>query len=151
MSGGPAPPRACSGLFEILVHVRELQREYETAERRNRPDKDLVGEQLAVLYTCLRLGFRGQYDDRPRELADYTRRVFVRLPAHAAARDREMFPQAYAHTEQLQVHYDLGMKLTVVIAGLVIVIASWTVLTYVKWDALTKELANAATQIVRVQ
>ena len=81
----------------------DLQREYELAERRERRDKDELAEQLSIYFICLRLGFKGQFHDRPLELADYTRRLFTRLPAYATTRAKEMFPDAYRHNQELKV------------------------------------------------
>lgn len=92
-----------------------IQKEYELAERRDRRDKYELGEQLGLYFICLRLGFKGQYHDRPQELADYTRRLFTRLPAYATTRAKEMFPEAYQHNQEIKVDYRLGVSLTIVL------------------------------------
>lgn len=102
----------------------ELQKEYELAERRERRDKDELAAQLCLYFTCLRLGFKGKYHDYPQELADYTRRLFSRLPAYGLTRGRELFPEAYRHNQEVKVNYRLGMSLTVVLAVFVIIVAS---------------------------
>ena len=141
---------------EVLGHVEslggdkffedcdELQREYELAERRDRRDKDELAEQLGLYFICLRLGFKGRYDDRPQELADYTRRLYSRLPAYAATRGKEMFPEAYRHNQELKVDYKLGMSLTIVLVTFVIVVAAWLISSRLAWNSATAAIGGAA-------
>jgi type VI protein secretion system component VasF len=122
----------------------ELQREYETAERRDRRDKDELAEQLNIFFVCLRLGFKGMFHDRPQELADYTRRLFTRLPAYAATRTKEMFPDAYRHNQELRVDYKLGMRVTVVLVCLAFVVVTWFAGTKIAWRGMVGDISAAA-------
>lgn len=122
----------------------ELQREYELAERRDRRDKDELAEQLSLYFTCLRLGFKGQYHDRPQELADYTRRLFSRLPAYASTRAKEMFPEAYRHNQEIKVNYNLGLSLSVVLATLAIIVVLSIVTFRVAWSQAVGEISEVA-------
>lgn len=56
---------------EFFRDCDDMQREYELSERRDRPDQDELAGVLSLYFICLRLGFKGQYHDRPQELADY--------------------------------------------------------------------------------
>lgn len=122
----------------------ELQKEYEQAERRDRRDKDELAEQLGLYFTCLRLGFKGHFHDRPQELADYTRRLWSRLPAYASTRAKEMFPDAYRHNQELKVDYKLGLRLVVVLAVFAFIIVVWMGLSRLAWDSAVGEIRSAA-------
>lgn len=132
---------------EFFSTCDELQREYELADRRDRRDKDELAAQLSVYFVCLRLGFKGQYHDRPQELGDYTRRLFTRLPAYASTRAKDMFPEAYRHNQEVRVNYNLGMKLTVVLALLAIVVGGYLMGSHFAWQSAVSELKQAATNI----
>ncbi len=126
----------------------EIQREYELAERRDRRDKHELAEQLALYFICLRLGFKGQFHDRPQELADYTRRLFTRLPAYSSTRGKEMFPETYRHNQELRVDYKLGRSLTVVLIGLLAVIAISLVTFRIAWSRAVRDIHTVATEWV---
>ena len=136
-------PQALGG-EDFFAKCDELQREYETAERRDRRDKDELAEQLNIFFVCLRLGFKGMFHDRPQELADYTRRLFTRLPAYAATRTKEMFPEAYRHNQELRVDYKLGMRVTVVLVCLVFVVVTWFAATKIAWRGMVGDISAAA-------
>lgn len=140
-------PQALGG-EDFFTVCDELQREYELAERRDRRDKDELAEQLGIYFTCLRLGFKGQYHDRPQELADYTRRLFSRLPAYGTTRAKEMFPEAYRHNQELKVNYDLGMKLTMVLMVLGLVLATWFGVSRFAWKSFVGDIEHSA-QVVQ--
>lgn len=129
---------------EFFSTCDELQREYELAERRDRRDKEELAEQLSLFFTCLRLGFKGQFHDRPQELADYTRRLFTRLPAYASTRAKEMFPEAYRHNQELKVDYNLGMNLTILLVTLGIVVAGWLLTSRLAWRGAVNEIKHNA-------
>jgi type VI protein secretion system component VasF len=132
---------------EFFITCDELQREYELAERRDRHDKDELAEQLSVYFTCLRLGFKGQYHDRPQELADYTRRLFTRLPAYASTRPKIMFPDSYRHNQELKVNYNLGMSLTIVLVILAVVVAGWLGISRLAWNSAVRDIGQYAQQV----
>lgn len=121
-----------------------IQKEYELAERRDRRDKYELAEKLNLYFICLRLGFKGQYHDRPQELADYTRRLWTRLPAYATTRGKEMFPDAYKHNQEFKVDYRLGMSLTVVLVVLAAIVGLSLVTFRVAWSRETGKLTAAA-------
>lgn len=125
----------------------DLQREYELAERRERHDKDQLAEQLSLYFICLRLGFKGKYHDRPQELADYTRRLFTRLPAYATTRAKEMFPDTYKHVQEIRVDYNLGMSLTIVLVLLGVVIALWAFSSQFAWRSAVGDIEQCANQL----
>ena len=129
---------------EFFRECDELQREYELAERRDRRDKDELAEQLSLYFVCLRLGFQGQYHDRPQELADYTRRLFTRLPAYATTRAKEMFPDAYRHKQELKVNYHLGVSLGVVLTAFLIIVVVSVVTFRVAWGSAVGEIERSA-------
>ncbi|MCK4340930.1 MAG: DotU family type IV/VI secretion system protein [Phycisphaerae bacterium] len=143
---------------DILNHVEALggekffeacdenQREYELAERRDRRDKFELAEKLNLYFICLRLGFKGQYHDRPQELADYTRRLFTRLPAYSTSRGKEMFPEAYKHNQEVKVDYKLGLSLTLVLVILVVVVGVSLTTFRVAWSRETAGINNAAAE-----
>ncbi len=122
----------------------EVQREYEQAERRDRKDKDELAELLGLYFTCIRLGFKGRYHDRHQELADYTRRLYARLPGYAATRTREMFPDTYKHNQELKVDYRLGVKLITVLVSFAVIVCSWLLISHVLWDQSVKDIQKAA-------
>lgn len=124
----------------------EMQREYEAAERRDRKDKDELAEQLSLYFVSLRLGFKGMYHDRPQELADYTRRLFSRLPAHAATRGKELFPEAYKHNQELKVDYRLGLSLSIMLTIFVVVIVASMITFRIAWNSAIGEIKAAADQ-----
>lgn len=141
---------------EILNHVEalggekffqecdECQKEFELAERRERRDRFELAERLNLYFICLRLGFKGQFHDRPQELADYTRRLFSRLPAYATTRGKEMFPEAYKHNQETKVDYRLGTKLTTVLVLLLVVVFVLLGTFKYAWYRQTDEIASAA-------
>jgi len=132
---------------EFFRTCDDLQREFELAERRDRRDKDELADQLSIYFICLRLGFKGQYHDRPQELADYTRRLFSRLPAYATTRAKEMFPEAYKHNEEIKVDYNLGMNLTIVLTVLVIVVFGWVLASRVAFESAVGRIREAAVRM----
>jgi len=132
---------------EFFITCDELQREYELAERRDRRDKDELAEQLSLYFTCLRLGFKGQFHDRPQELADYTRRLFTRLPAYALTRPKIMFADAYRHNQELKVNYNLGMNLTIVLVILAVVVAGWVGVSRFAWSIAVNDIGQYAEQV----
>lgn len=129
---------------EFFRGCDDLQREYELAERRDRRDKHELAEILSLYFVCLRLGFKGQFHDRPQELADYTRRLFARLPAYATTRGREMFPEVYKHVQEVKVNYNLGLSLTIVLTTFVLILGAWLVTSRVVWHGAVKEIAESA-------
>ncbi len=145
---------------EVLNHVEslggdkffescdELQKEFELADRRDRRDKDELAEQLSLYFTCLRLGFKGRFHDRPQELADYTRRLFARLPAYASTRAKDLFPEAYQHNQEVKVNYKLGMSLTIMVAIFAVLMVTSLFTFQVAWNSATKEINDAANDIV---
>ena len=134
---------------DFFTTCDELQREYELAERRERRDKGELAEQLSIYFTCLRLGFKGQFHDRPQELADYTRRLFTRLPAYALTRAKEMFPNAYRQNQELKVDYNLGMNLTIVLVTLAIVVGGWLLVSRFAWSRAVSEIGQYADDVER--
>jgi type VI protein secretion system component VasF len=124
----------------------EIQREYEVAERRDRRDTGELAELLNLYFISLRMGFKGQFHDRPQELADYTRRLFSRLPAYATTRGKEMFPDAYRHNQEVKVDYRLGMSLTLVLVVLAVVVGVTLVTFRVAWSRETAEIARVAAE-----
>jgi len=121
-----------------------LQKDYELAERRDRRDKYELAEKLNLYFICLRLGFKGQFHDRPQELGDYTRRLFTRLPAYATTRGKEMFPDAYKHNQELKVDYKLGMSLALVLVILALVVGVSLVTFRLAWSRETAGISRAA-------
>ncbi|GMU22012.1 MAG: hypothetical protein AMXMBFR13_21000 [Phycisphaerae bacterium] len=122
----------------------ELQREYEIADRRDRRDKDELAAQLNLYFICLRLGFKGRFHDYPQELADYTRRLFTRLPVQATTKSREMFPEAYRHNQELKVDYRLGMSLAMVLIVFTVIVASALVTFRVAWSRNVSRISDVA-------
>ena len=124
----------------------EIQREYEVAERRERRDSQELAELLNLYFICLRLGFKGQFHDRPQELGDYTRRLFTRLPAYGTTRGKEMFPEAYRHNQEIRAEYKLGMSLTLVLVILAVVVGAALTTFRIAWDRQTAGIAQVAAQ-----
>ena len=129
---------------EFFRDCDEMQREYDLAERRERRDRDELAEVLSLYFVCLRLGFKGGYHDRPQELADYTRRLYTRLPAYAATRVKRMFPDAYEHNQELKVNYNLGMSLTVVLIVFSVILSLSVLAFRAAWHGLVSEMGNVA-------
>lgn len=125
----------------------ELQKEYEQAERRDRRDKGELAEQLNLFFICLRLGFKGRFHDYPQELADYTRRLFTRLPAYAATRSKEMFPEAYQHNQEIKVDYRLGMSLAMVLITFAVILIVSAVTFRVAWSSAVGEISHVAANL----
>jgi type IV/VI secretion system ImpK/VasF family protein len=130
---------------EFFRDCDHVQREYELAERRDRRDKDELAEQLGLYFICVRLGFKGQYHDRPQELADYTRRLFTRLPAYASTHAKEMFPDAYRHNQEIKVNYNLGMSLSMVLTTFAIIIVLWFAASRLAWSHAVGRIAERET------
>jgi len=122
----------------------EVQKEYEQAERRDRRDKAELAELLSLYFTCLRLGFRGRYDDRPQELADYTRRLYSRLPGYVTTRGKEMFPEAYRHNQEIKVDYRLGVSLTIVLVTFATILGAWLLGSHLAWGWAVSEIRKTA-------
>jgi type IV/VI secretion system ImpK/VasF family protein len=125
----------------------EMQREYELAERRDRRDRHELAELLGLYFVCLRLGFKGQYHDRPQELADYTRRLFTRLPAYATTRAKEMFPDTYRHNQEIKVNYNLGMSMTVMMVIFLAILGVSLLTFHFAWNSAVGDIAKAAGQV----
>jgi type IV/VI secretion system ImpK/VasF family protein len=138
-------PQAIGG-EEFFRDCDELQREYELAERRDRRDKHELAEQLGLYFVCLRLGFRGQYHDRPQELADYTRRLFTRLPAYASTRGKEMFPESYQNNQEYKINYNLGLSLSVVLVTFLVIMVVSVVAFRTAWGRAVGDIVNVAGQ-----
>lgn len=134
---------------DFFATCDELQREYELAERRERRDRDELARQLSIYFIALRLGFKGQFHDRPQELADYTRRLFTRLPAYASTHAKEMFPDTYQHNQEIKVDYRLGKNLTIVLVILVGVVVGWAITSRLAWRSAVTEIGNSAEVIDR--
>jgi len=132
---------------DFFTTCDELQKEYELAERRERADRHQLAEQLSIYFIALRLGFKGQYHDRPQELADYTRRLFTRLPAYATTRAKEMFPDAYTRNQEIRVDYHLGRNLTTVLVVLFSVVAAWFFVSQYAWRRCVGSLERSAVVI----
>lgn len=132
---------------DFFIACDELQKEYELAERRDRRDKDELAQQLSIYFICLRLGFKGQYHDRPQELGDYTRRLFTRLPAYALTKAKEMFPETYKHNQEIKVDYKLGMKLTVIVLVLVLVIVGYIGVSQIAFRMAIGEIQTSREQV----
>jgi type IV/VI secretion system ImpK/VasF family protein len=130
---------------KFFVDCDEIQREFEVAERRQRRDSQELAELLNLYFICLRLGFKGQYHDRPQELADYTRRLFSRLPAYATTRGKEMFPDAYRHNQEIKVDYKLGLSLTLVLIVLAVVVGGSLATFRWAWHNAVDEIHRQAT------
>jgi len=122
----------------------EIQKEYDQAERRDRRDKDELAELLSLYFVCLRLGFKGGYHDRPQELADYARRLYTRLPAYAATRAKEMFPDAYQHNQEIKANYNLGLSLAVVLVVLLVVVGGSLLSFQLAWRSAVGEIEKSA-------
>lgn len=129
----------------------EVQREYELAERRDRRDKDELAELLSLYFVCLRLGFKGQYHDRPQELADYTRRLFTRLPTYASTRGKLDFPESYEHNQELKINYNLGMSLMVVLVSFIAIIVLSVFAFRLAWKGAVKDIQDSAEKWSEVQ
>ncbi len=129
---------------EFFRDCNDMQREYELAERRDRRDKDELAELLSLYFVCLRLGFKGQYHDRPQEMADYTRRLFARLPAYASTRAKEMFPETYQHNQELKVDYKLGTSLVVVMVTFAVIIGLSLFAFQLAWDKAVGKIHDRA-------
>ena len=117
---------------KFFEDCNELQSEYDLAERRDRRDKEELGAQLNLYFICLRLGFKGRMHDFPQELGDYTHRLWARLPAQAATRGGEMFPQP--PPEIVDVDYKLGMKLATVVAIFLMILITASITFRVAWN-----------------
>ncbi len=128
----------------------EVQKEYEVAERRDRRDKDELGGLLNLYFVCLRLGFKGMYDGREQELADYTRRLFARLPAYGSTRAKEMFPDAYRHNQEVKVDYRLGMSLAMVLMVFGVIVVSSGIAFRVAWSNAVGEIRAKAEEMQNV-
>ncbi len=135
---------------DFFITCDDIQREYELADRRERDDRDELAEQMSVYFMCLRLGFRGQYHDRPQELSDYTRRLFTRLPAYGTTRAKEMFPDCYRRNQELKISYDLGMKLTIVLITLAFVVTGWLVASKLAWNSAVSEIRASVERVEMV-
>ncbi len=131
---------------EFFRDCDEIQREYELAERRDRHDKDELAGLLNLYFVCLRLGFKGQFHDRPQELADYTRRLFTRLPAYATTRTKEMFPEAYRHNQEIKVNYNLGKNLTIILVTFLVVIGLSLAAFRFAWSSAVNDINDYAKQ-----
>jgi type IV/VI secretion system ImpK/VasF family protein len=129
---------------EFFRDCDEIQKEFEVAERRERRDADELAEMLSLYFVCLRLGFKGQFHDRPQELADYTRRLFTRLPAYASTRAKEMFPEAYRHNQELRMDYRLGLGLSIVLLTLGVIVAASVVSFRVAWRSAVGAIRDSA-------
>jgi len=75
----------------------QVQGEYEQAAYQAGMERIKLAGVLSLYFICLRLGFEGQYEGRPQELADFSSRLWQALPAYAKTRIKEMFPDAYEH------------------------------------------------------
>lgn len=121
-----------------------LRQELLEAEHRQQPERELLAEQLSLYYTCLRLGFQGQFDGRPDLLKNYEMGLYAFLPGHGGVRDEELFPQAYKHTIERKAIYDWGTKLAVVLAVFGFLVVGSVVFYRLAWNRTTKAIETAA-------
>lgn len=145
-SDGLGHPEALGGekFFEACDQV---QKDLELATRHERPDCYELTELLSLHFICLRLGFKGAYHERPRELADYTRRLFTSLPAYATTHDKQMFRDAYEHNQVVKVDYRLGRSLAIVLVSLLLVLSAILITFQCAWYSATDDIARAAGQV----
>lgn len=136
---------------KFFENCEEVYKEYEIAERRDRRDKDELAEVLSLYFICLRLGFKGKYHDYPQELADYTRRLFSRLPAYATTRAKEMFPDAYRHNEELKVDYRLGTSLAMVLIVFAVIVGVSAITFRVAWSSAVGEINRQSVRMEVIQ
>ena len=122
----------------------EIQREYEQAERRDRRDRHELAELCSLYFVCLRLGFQGQFHDRPQELADYTRRLYTRLPAYASTRSGKDIPDCYQHNQEIKVNYNLGMSLTIVLVIFSVIVGAWLITSRIAWGQAVGKIQESA-------
>jgi type VI protein secretion system component VasF len=138
------------GGSEFFRDCDDVKREFELAERRERRDKDELAGLLNLYFTCLRLGFKGQFHDQPIQLTDYTRQLFNRLPAYSTTRAKELFPETYKHTQEVKANYDLGMNLTIVGVIFVSVFVASVVTFKLAWGSAVGELRQSAQTVEQV-
>jgi type IV/VI secretion system ImpK/VasF family protein len=136
---------------KFFESCEEIYKEYELAERRDRRDKDELAEVLSLYFVCLRLGFKGKYHDYPQELADYTRRLFSRLPAYASTRAKEMFPEAYRHNQELKVDYRLGTSLAMVLMVFAVIVGVSAITFRMAWNNAVSEINKQALRMETVE
>ncbi len=129
----------------------EVYKEYEIAEQRDRADKDELAEVLGLYFICLRLGFKGKHRDSPQKLADYTRRLFSRLPAYATTRAKEMFPDAYRHNEELKVDYRLGTSLAMVLIVFAVIVGVSAITFRMAWSSAVGEIKSQALHMETIE
>ena len=116
-----------------------------------RRDKEELAEVLSLYFICLRLGFKGKYHDYPQELADYTRRLFARLPAYATTRAKEMFPDAYRHNEELKVDYRLGTSLAMVLIVFAVIIGVSAITFRMAWSSAVRDIKTQVDRMDEIQ
>lgn len=122
-----------------------LQKVFLEAERQpDRQDKGLLAEQLALYFTCLRLGFRGQFQERPDRLEDYERQLYALLPGQRLLGDEELFPDAYKHTVKKQALYPVGRSLAIVAGFFTLVLVGTAVAYQIAWRLTTGAIAAEA-------
>ncbi len=136
---------------KFFTQCEEIYKEYEIAERRDRRDKDELAEILSLYFICLRLGFKGKYHDYPQELADYTRRLFSRLPAYATTRAKDMFPDAYRHNQELKVDYRLGTSLAMVLIVFALIIGISAITFRMAWNSAVSEINKQAVRMEAIE
>lgn len=86
-------------------------------------------ERLAVLYTCIGLGFTGWYQSQPEYLRKKMRQIAQRIPAYVETDDRElMTPESYQHSDTTNLPLPVResvLPVLVVLAGLMCLVSGW--------------------------
>lgn len=125
----------------------EVQKDYDLASSRHRADAAELGDLLALYYICLRLGFKGRYHDQPQELAEYTRRLFTRLPAYARTRETRIFGDQYNPVIRPR-PVPPGMAVTMLLLIAVVVVVAIGTSFRLAWKSATKEIQDARERLV---
>lgn len=121
-----------------------LQKMYESIEERDREDRAIIGEQLSLYFTAIRLGFKGRYHDFQADLNEYAKRLYQLLPEQRHLRDDPMFPQTYEHTLKKPAVYNVGVNVARVTAVFLTLLVLVIVGYQVAWRIAMKDIREAA-------
>lgn len=129
---------------KFFTDCDDLRKLYDQAERVARDDLPLLSEQLSLYYTCIRLGFRGAYHDKPIELDEYAQRIYAMLPSQRGWRDDELFPEAYKHTVTRKAVYPIGVPLAIILSVFGLLFIGVIVGYRIAWNHATEEIRKSA-------
>lgn len=122
----------------------EALKELERAEATNRPDLKARQEIIMVYYVAMQLGFKGRFALDKNAWAEYKLKLFMKLPANATTKSKELFPEVDDHTDRRPPQYPAYLPLMYVGIGVGVLVVTYFLLTWGAWTGMIRDLETQA-------